>query len=65
MDIKDMRAEKEHLEREILDFIQGKVRGFEEKTGVYINDLRFEMTTKDYHFGKVRELTTVRAVIIL
>lgn len=65
MDTKDVRAEKENLEREVLYFIQDKVRVFEEKTGVYINDMRFEMTTKDYPGGKVRELTTVRAVIIL
>ncbi len=45
MDIKDMRTEKEHLERELLYFIQDNVGEFEEKIGVYINDMRFEMTT--------------------
>jgi hypothetical protein len=65
MEFKEVAAEKDNLEKELLSLIQGKVKEFEEKTGVFINDIKFKMVSKDYHIGTISELTAVKVVIIL
>ena len=52
------------MEREILYFIQDKIRDFKEKTGIVIEDLKLEMSPVDEEGSKPRkELTGFRAII--
>ena len=43
MNINEIRKEKQELEKRILNFVSNELKTFEQKTGVYIEDINIEM----------------------
>jgi hypothetical protein len=43
MDTKELKAVKQEMEKDILQYVTARIKGFEESTGVYVNFLDFDV----------------------